>query len=237
MPTFQTLQDRVSRRVVDLPAAVVTEVPDLVNKALTELQEHHDFKIMEATTAQLTTTAAARTLSAVVPTDMKGLRGRPYLVMFDGSTRDLLMAPHLAAALDAYTFDDADDKGEPRLILDPHPSDETGARTWEVWPYPDGLSDWSDGEYRIVVPYWKYLTALSAGADENWFTSNATWYLVFKATAEAFYLDWDEDRGQIWETRAQGELTKALKRDKLARLGSVRQLSLSLDVFGPQLRS
>ncbi|KKK91371.1 hypothetical protein LCGC14_2713670, partial [marine sediment metagenome] len=33
MPTFQTLQDRVTRRVIDLPASVTAEVPDLVNKA------------------------------------------------------------------------------------------------------------------------------------------------------------------------------------------------------------
>ncbi len=236
MATFQNIQDRVERRVIDLPASVVTEVPDLINKALVELQEFHDFKVMETETAALTTTVATRPLSAAVPTAMKGLRGRPYLVMFDGSTRDLVVAPSRSAALDAYTLNDADDKGEPRLILDPEPTDDTGARTWEVYPYPDGLSDWSDGEYRIVIPYWRYVTALNAGADTNWFTTSTEWYLIFKATAEAFYLDWDEARGQLWETRAQGELAKALKRDKMARLGSVRHLSFSLDAFGPQLR-
>ncbi len=88
-----------------------------------------------------------------------------------------------------------------------------------------------------MIPYWRYVTALSAGVDENWFTSNADWFLTFLATAEAFYLDWDEARGQVWETRAQGKLAAVLKRDKLARLGSVRHLAMHLDVFAPQLRS
>ncbi len=237
MATFQTLQDRVERRVIDLPASVVTEVPDLLNKAMRELEDHHNFRIMGVQTAQLTTTVATRPLSTAVPSTMKELRGRPYLVMFDGSTRDLLVAPHRMAAHDVYTLDDADDKGEPRLVLQTEPTDETGSELWFVYPYPDGQSDWSDGEYRVVIPYWRHLTELSVGSTSNWFTNNAEWYMVFKATAEAFYLDWDEARGQLWETRAQGELAKVLKVDKLARLGSVRQLSLSLDVFGPQLRS
>ncbi len=246
MPTFQTLQDRVDRRIIDLPASVTAEVPDLLNKAMRTLQEMHNFKVMEKETAQLTTTVAVRTLSAVVASDLKEMRGLPYLVKNDGSTRDLLFAANRAAVLDVFTFDDANEKGEPKLILDPEPTDVAGARTWEVYPYPDGLSDYSDGEYRIVLPYWKYLPALSDGTDENWFTSNAEWYLVFLATAEGFYLDWDEARAQMWEARAGdfapdgravGEFRKVIKQDKLARLGSVRQLAIHRDVFAPQIRS
>ncbi len=246
MPTFQTLQDRVTRRVIDLPAAVTAEVPDLINKALRTLQEFHNFKVMETETAQLTTTVATRPLSAAIPANFKEFRGLPYLVKDDGSTRDLLLAAHRAAALDVFPLNDPNDKGEPKLVLDPEPTDDTGARTLQVFPFPDGLSDWSGGEYRVVVPHWRYVAVLSDGTDENWFTSNAEWYLTFQATAEAFYLDWDEARGQLWETRAGGfapdgravgEFNRVLRQDKLARLGSVRQLAFSLDVFGPQIRS
>lgn len=246
MPTFQTLQDRVTRRVIDAPASVVTEVPALVNKALRMLQELHNFRVMETETAQLTTTVATRPLSAAVPANFKEFRGLPYLVKNDGSTRDLVHAADRAAALDVFSLNDPSDKGEPKLILDPEPTDDTGARTLEVFPFPDGLSDWSGGEYRVVIPYWRYVTALSGGTDENWFTSNAEWFLTFLATAEGFYLDWDEARGQMWEARAGdfapdgrgvGEFKRVLKQDKLARLGSVRQLAIHRDVWAPQTRS
>lgn len=246
MSTFQTIQDRVTRRVIDLPVAVTAEVPDLINKALRTLQESHNFKVMETETAQLTTTVATRPLSAAVPANFKEFRGLPYLVKNDGSTLDLLLAANRAAALDVFPLNDPNDTGEPKLLLDPEPTDDTGARTWEVFPFPDGLSDFSGGEYRVVVPYWRYVAALNNGADANWFTSNAEWYLTFQATAEAFYLDWDESRGQLWEARAGGfapdgrvvgEFSRVLKQDKLARLGGVRQLAVHLDVFGPQLRS
>ncbi len=246
MPTFQTLQDRVLRRVIDAPASVSTEVPALVNKAMRTLQELHNFRVMETETAQLTTTVATRPLSAAIPANLKSYRARPYLVKNDGQTRDLLLAANRAAALDAFALNDPNEKGEPKLVLDPEPTDDTGARTWEVFPFPDGLSDWSGGEYRIVVPYWRYVVELNAGVDENWFTTNAEWYLVFQATAEAFYLDWDEARGQLWaaraggfapDGRAVGEFSRALRQDKLAKLGAVRALAFHTDVFAAQLRS
>ncbi len=246
MATFQTIQDRVATRVIDLPAAVAAEVPDLINKAMRTLQELHNFRVMETETAQLTTTIATRPLSAAVPTALKEFRGRPYLVKNDGATLDLLLAPNRAAALDAFSLNDPNDKGEPKLLLDPEPTDDTGARTLEVFPFPDGLSDWTGGEYRIVVPYWRFLTALNLGTDENWFTSNAEWYLTFQAPGEAFFLDWDEPRGQLWMTRAGdfapdgravGEFKQVLKLDKLARLSTVRQMAIHTDVWAPQLRS
>lgn len=246
MPTFQTLQDRVLRRVVDAPAAVSAEVPDLLNKAMRTLQELHNFRVMETETAQLLTTVATRPLSAVIPANFKSYRARPYLVKDDGQTRDLLLAANRAAALDAFALNDPNEKGEPKLVLDPEPTDDAGARTWEVFPFPDGLSDWSGGEYRVVVPYWRFVTALSGNTDENWFTSNAEWYLVFQATAEAFFLDWDEARGQLWATRAGGfapdgravgEFSRVMKQDKLFKLGQVRTLTFHTDVYAAQLRS
>ncbi len=246
MPTFQTLQDRVLRRVIDAPASVAAEVPDLINKALRTLQELHNFRVMETETAQLTTTVATRPLSAAVPANFKSYRARPYLVKDDGQTLDLMLAANRVAALDAFALNDANEKGEPRLVLDPEPTDDAGARTWEVFPFPDGLSDWAGGEYRVVVPYWRYVAELSGNPDENWFTTNAEWYLVFQATAEAFYLDWDESRGQLWQARAGGfapdgrtvgEFQRVLRQDKLSALGGVRSLTFHTDVYAAQLRS
>ncbi len=236
MPTITVIRNRVTTRVIDLPNTVLFEIPHTINKVVRDLQEGHNFKVMETKTGSLSTTSGSHVLAAV-PTDMKEQRGLPYLLMNDGSTRDLVMAPNLAAALDVFPFSDANDIGEPKLLLDPEPDDD-GVRSWQVYPYPDGNSDWSDGEYRIVVPYWRYLTELDFGVlEENWFTTNAGWFIVFQATAEAFYMDWDEERGQFWEARAQGEMAKVFKSDKRARLGTVRHLAVHRDVYAPRLRS
>src|ERR1700730_7807184 len=46
--TYTELQTRVQTRIIDLPAAVQAEVPQLVNEAMYELQSRHNFKCMEA---------------------------------------------------------------------------------------------------------------------------------------------------------------------------------------------
>ncbi len=235
MSTISVIRNNIVNRVIDLPDPVRFQVPTLIYKAIRDLQEGHNFKVMETNTASLSTTAGSHVLAAV-PTDMKEQRGRPFLVRNDGSTRDLGMAPSLASVLDIYPFADASDVGEPKLLLDPV-GDDDGVRSWQVYPYPDGNSDWSDGEYRIVFPYWRYLPELEFGVtEENWFTSNAPWFITFQATAEAFDMDWDEERGQFWAARAQTEMAKVLKSDKRARLGTVRTLAVHTDVYAPQLR-
>lgn len=217
MPTYLQLQDRVKRRVIDLPAAVTAEVPDLINEAMRELQDDHNFKVMEEETSVVTTTLATRALTTI-PTDFKELRLRPYRLDDQlGQMEELGIAPNRNALL--RWFDNEED-GFPQWLLDPDRA-AAGTGSFEVWPLPDGNSDYGDGEYRIVIPYWKYLPALSASGDTNWFTTAGPAYrfLIFKATAEAFFLDWDENRGAVWEQKAAAEKAKAIKQDKMLALG------------------
>lgn len=235
MTDFITIQTRVTRRVIDLPAAVAAEVPTLVNEAIKELQEGHNFKVMEAATAQLLTTAGTHALAAVPP-DYKEARGKPYEVLFDGSTRDMIHAANIQSVLDVFTLNDLNDIGAPEVILDPEPEDIENVRSFEVYPFPDSNSDWGDGEYRVVIPYWKFLPDLVNDGDTNWFTSNAEKWITFRATAEAFVLDWDEERSIFWDARATAERIKVTNRDKLFRLGGVGTLTPHKDVNTPKLR-
>ena len=107
---------------------------------------------------------------------------------------------------------------------------------FEVFPLPDGQSLYANGQYRIVVPYWKYLTALSASSDTNWFTANAEQWIVWKTASEAFFLDWDEERATFWAQKAAGARKEVIDLDKKYRLAGVRELVPIFDAAGPRLR-
>jgi len=235
MATFTDIQNRVTTAVIDLPAAVNSAVPNLINAAMRKLQSRHNFKVMETLTASLLTTIAVRTLAAV-PTNFKEIRGTSYMLRDDGSTRDLIYAANREAILDAFPSNDPNDKGEPQAILDAEPND-ANVRNFEVWPFPDGLSDFTGGEYRIVIPYWRFVAALAAGTDTNWFTVNAEDYLVYKATADAFALDWDEEHEAIWLAKSNNEFNDTKMQDKRFRLAGVRTLVPHKDVFAIKLRT
>ncbi len=211
MADFVTLQTRVKRRVIDLPASVIAEVPDLINEAIKDIADDHNFQVMRETVTA-TTVDAARTLVAI-PSDFKEFRGRPYFTADLGPVTQITIAPNEQAALKAFGAGSADDKGTPR-VLALGDLDKDGAGNINIYPLPDSLSDYSDGDYRLTVPYWKFLAALSADADTNWFTVNAIQWILDKATAEAFALNWDEAREAQWQGRAAASRTAVIKQDK-----------------------
>lgn len=235
MATFAEIKTRVERRVIDLPTSVQNEVGTLVNEALRTIQTRHNFKVMEAESGPTVTTEDSHTLLAV-PSDFKEYRKKPYVLRDDGDSYPIQVLHSRGTVIRLFGDEANRDEGEPLVLLDAEPSDEAGTRNWEVWPYPDGNSDYSDGEYRVVVPYWKYLAALSADSDTNWFTVNAEEWLVNRATSEAFFLDWDEQRGTVWAERANAEFQKVVMRDKHFRMSGVDTLTLHLDVHAPQVR-
>jgi hypothetical protein len=218
MGTFASIKDRVETRIIDLPAAVLAEVGTLVNKAMVRLQQTHNFKVMEAL-IEATTTVATRTLVAV-PANFKEFRGEPYYVTDDGSTFPMTVVSSKEALWPAT---DEEAEGYPRYILDGLPS-EAGDRSLEVYPLPDGNSDWTGGEYRIKVPYWRFVTELSGDADTNWFTVNGEEYLVERATAEGFLMDWDEQRAGVWLEKSEVSRREVVKLDKTLRISAMRTL-------------
>lgn len=215
MGTYSTIQTRVTRRVIDLPSQVTAEVPTLVNEALRRIQNEHNFKVMEGL-LEATTTLQTRVLAAMPP-DFKEFRARPWYQRDDGSVWRMEIA---SKREDIWPDIQVDDENSPLLLVDGAP-DSTGARNFEVWPLPDGNSDYTNGEYRIKVPYWRFLPALVNANDTNWFTVNAEEYLVNKATSEAFALDWDEERMGIYLQKAQIDKQTVINTDKRYRVSGV----------------
>jgi hypothetical protein len=253
--TYTELQSRVATRVIDLPANVLAEVPLLVNEALFEIQTRHNFKVMEAElytytqylNRQLQTGAPlasvpplfiwAGTSTSVSPQVIQpgvagGFKGfqdgaEPSFVRYqDGSIRFISIAPDRRSLYGSWN---EADMGFPNNILVAPPSETTGNTSpLQIYPLPDGLSDWPDGEYRIQVPYFRYLPALSNGSDSNWLTVNphGERFIVDWATSEAFALDWDTAHEQEWKAKAELHLKWLLKADKMFRFSPVNELAM-----------
>lgn len=219
MGTYSSIKARVVTRVIDLPSAVLAEVPILINEAIRDLQSQHNFKVMEGELS-FVTTIGQRVLGAVPYTTFKEYRGEPWFVRFtDGSIR-YLTSPGAREAI--WGLIDQDDVGFPQLILDGIPND-TNQRNFEVYPLPDGLSDYADGEYRVTIPYYRTIPDLVADGDSNWFTVNAERFIVEWATAKAFALDWDEQHSAVKMQEAELERRIVVKKDKTYRLAGVNE--------------
>lgn len=236
MATFTEIQTRVTRRVIDLPSAVVAEVPKLVNVALLKLQEKHNFRVMEGELAAFTAVNSHTLLQgiggaaiSIGPTaiNVKEWRGEPwYLRYTDGSPRFLSWSPSREALWGSFSQGGASitDASFPSAVLE-EISDDGNTRGLSVYPLPDGNSDFPDGEYRITLPYYRYLPSLSASGDHNWFTdqSSGEEFIVRWATGEAFALNWDFQKFAVLIAQSQIHYKDLVTADKRARLGSVRE--------------
>ena len=211
MATFIEIQNRVTRRLIDTNASITTEVPGLVNRALRIIQELHNFKIMEEQ-VEYTTTFETRLLNAQ-PTDWKESRLSPYIRQWDGASTPIQWLPSIQEAVKRYAIDDTNDKAMPEHVLW-----DGDSSSFHIYPFPDNQSNFTGGDWRVNIPYWKYLPELSADGDTNWFTLNADWWLTFLAVAEGFWLNWDEERAQFWEARAGLEFAKMKKINKSAMM-------------------
>ncbi len=226
MATFAELKSEVQSLLIDADTVVQNLTGKWVNRAIRKLEAKHNFKVMEASQS-FTTTAFQRRLGSR-PGDWKMARGKPYYIESLGEIRKFGWAPSESEAL-AATGNNVDlDWGRPRLIFD---NDLPGE--FDIYPYPDGLSDYDDGEYRVVVPYWKFLGQLISDSDTNWFTTNAEQWIIYQSVAEGFYANEDEARAQTWETRGMREYKDVLWLDKARRMGDVENFIPHLGAISP----
>lgn len=241
MATFLDLQTRVQRRLIDAPDHVLAEVPDLINEALKSLQDAHDFKVMEnqktyrtvANANLLVDSAAPGTIADNVPLDFKSFRKKQLyrdslgrFIPLDAFT-DI---QEVRLAFGAAVSPDFSNVGSPKALVGggfgfnvvfPSSGDPLHRR-FEIWPASDSNSDFPDGEYLIFVLYWYFLADLVADNDTNWFLTQkqTIQYIIRKAVAEGFLLDWDEERAGVWEARATQALNEAKITDKMYRLAT-----------------
>lgn len=225
---FGTIQDEVESWLIDLPTGADTRVPGWINEAIRHAAQRHNFNFMAT---QINTSTTPDTTSLIVrPDDWKMARQVPYMIRQDGSSKELGWTD---TTQNRRTFDaqapaegntSPADQGEPRYV-------HIGTTHLFVSPMADDQSDWDDGNYRVSVPYFDYPDALSAEDDTNWLTERAPYFCIWKATAIGFLWNRDEDRSTYYDQKAEIELARVIREDKLALLPPNLTLSVVRDVY------
>lgn len=224
MPTFAQLKTRVEGYLIELPTFTTGLVGDWINKAITDAEGRHNYHHMEATLTA-TTTVGVRALAAE-PSDWKEVREAPFYLTDDGETEEMAWGITRQLMRRQFAEQDTDDDGAPEFLL----VDENDGIL--VYPFPDGSSDYTDGEYRIHIPYWAYSPALVNNNDTNWWTDNWEWFLTFYAAAEGFLANRDTQEATIYLERAEVERQKSRRRDKQRQRKPVHQLVPRRGVYG-----
>lgn len=232
MANFGTLQTRILNNLIDAKASVQAAVPDLINSAILEATMDKNWKCMQSTIA-VTTTAGQHAIGSFSTTFKEVDDSRdPYWISQSGDATFLEIRPSKSDALRTWSDTDPTDKGSPgALVLDGTTPD--GNTSALVYPFPDGLSDWTSapvGEYRIVIPAWVNLAPLSVVGDTNWFTVKGELWLEHYATALGFMRDWAEDKATAWFTLAAGYYKKLKRWDADAVLATTETLTPRSDV-------
>jgi hypothetical protein len=206
MATFLDIKTRVLRRLIDAPPAITAEIGELVNDALREVQDRFNFPWMR-TTVSFTTAAGTHTLGAT-PTDLKCFRERPYWI--ENTQGRVHKFPPVRAKEPA--LNDATDQqiGPPRALVQDVQAAATGTSSLLVYPLSDSASDYTDGQYRIVVPYYKYLSEFSSDGDSNVATLDRRLvrFMVDWATKLGHEMNWDAPKAEQWATLAEKEWIK-----------------------------
>lgn len=241
MSNLTALQDRVRDIVVDVTAKAEARIVPEIQNAQRELEDAHGFLIME-TTLTITTIEGQRGGGA---TYLKpGLSGgpggsffirsrmdaRPVLQDGTGATTEIDWLVAESDIVRLYS-DDPDEKGAPRHILerDDH---------FEIYPLPDKLAPggslFSDGNWRVKIPYFTRLTTLTSGGipPNNWFSDNAEEYLVWQAAGKVLAFNRDHEESLLALQRALAEKNRLIAQDKKARLAKQRLLRPRLGARG-----
>lgn len=223
MATFSAIQTRVATELIDSSTAVTALVPTWVNASILWLQAQHNFQVMQAETVYTTASTPALGTSQThvigqIPADWKCKRGIPYYARYIGNVQQMEWFAEREYAYRRWGIADYNQVGPPceLLVGEPEnaqfpptggsPSNNLTGLNIECWPFPDGSSDWADGNYRIHVPYFRYLTQLSAPTDANWFTLDGPQaeFVVRYAVYFGFLANEDETRANAHKAIAVG---------------------------------
>ena len=222
MATFAGMTARVQEIVNDDTQVVLDNAGSYVNRAIRKIQKRNNYRVMRATVTVVTTLATRNltTISASFP-DIKEFRDRPYILHGDGTTEQIEMFHVLDNVIDRFSWSDSDEVGSPEVLY--WDSDDS----IKVFPYPDGNSLDGDGEYRVAIPYWKYLPDLT-GVETNWFSLNMPEAVEYHAAAMAFYDNFDEGHGDRMTARFEAELAEARKLEKRSQFSETFNLSFGV---------
>ena len=214
MSTFATIQARVLTVLLDQTQVAAARVDDEVRQAQRELEDKHKFLSMlsehEFATVEDSRGPYAYPSGYLEP----AVDGAPLLVDGTGALDEIDWIGAYRDRARLYS-DDPTDKGAPKHVFEA----TTG---FEVFPYPDALAPggtlFSDGNWRIRVPCYTRLLTLTNGTDENWFTSNAEDYLVYRAASILLQLNRSWEQALLVENQAAREMQRVIRADKKRRL-------------------
>lgn len=253
--------------LIDVPASISSSVTATwINAGIFWLQAQHNFQVMQAETLYVTTSTPALGTSQThiigqIPTDWKCKRGIPYFAEFIGNVQQMEWLAEREYVYRKWGIADFNQVGPPceLLIGEPEnaqfppvpssPSNNLTGLNIECWPFPDGSSDWSDGNYRIHVPYYRYLPALALAGDTNWFTLDGPQaeFVIRYAVWQGFLFNEDEQRASVHKAVALGTqydgahaqmlggwARTVLDMDKGIMSMPARQLAMRRDVYAPR---
>lgn len=222
--TLAELVAIVEGYLLDEVAATNALVTDFINKAIRDAEVRpHNFKHME-TSATYTTTDDTQLLNAL-PSLWKDKRSRPFLNRNDGTRGELdWTTENEAWRWYPLSTIPVAENGEPEQVL-------VTATEILVYPEPDEESDWGDGNYRVVVPYYAYSDELEDDADTNWWTLNAPWYVIYQATMEGLIRNREENRAGVYASMAEKQYQKVRVADARSRVSSRATLVPHRDAY------
>lgn len=222
MPDRDALEARVQAIVQDLPTGVAARIVPEIQQAQLDLEDAHGFLAMEGEFEIVTVEDARTDAGYAQPADFLRTRmdARPVRVSGTGSTTEIDWLVSYGDRARLYS-DDPLDKGAPRHLYE-------RLSDFEVFPYPDALAPggslFADGNWRLRVPYFKRLAALSAGGSSNWFSDNAEEYLVQRAAGRVLAFNRDHEESLLALANAKSEERRVIGEDKKRRLAKQRLL-------------
>lgn len=232
---FGDIKTEVTSWLIDAPSGQSTRIGAWVQQAIKDAEKRYNFQYMRDEESA-TTVDNQRELVAAKPARWKESRGLPYLIWQGGSVTEIDWMPSRSDAVRTYGQDapaegsaEPIDEGKPRYLLERPDS-------IDVFPFPDLLSLWDDGNYRVRIPYWRYSVDLVADGDTNWLTDNADYYIIWKAVSIGQAWARDEDRSEFYNGKAEKEFVKARRLDKLSRLPDRINMPVSPDAYAGRSR-
>lgn len=235
MADFVTIQNRVLINIVSTATNLADQVPGHINSAIKDLQRTRNWQVMKRQIVDQTTLAGTRLLVPKPALWKQPRQERPWWRSQVTSGKTFMQwLPNREEANKLFTDDAIVGVGSPQFLLLGESKDAQQNQDIEVFPYPNGLSDWTVapvGEYRITIPYWDFTADLVNPTDTNWFTENGERYVEYAATAAIFFKDWDETRGQAWLALAAKERLDLERLDKLQSIAPMTTLVPRRDVF------
>lgn len=235
---FATVKTEAQSWLLDLPAGMTAKIGDWVNQAIKDAEKRHNFRFMESNVAPVPIVTVDKQRKLVdKPSDWKESRGLPYILFQDGGNKEIDWAGSESEMVRTFGYQIAqetstapDDEGEPQYLLE-QPTQI------DVYPLPDNNSAWTNGLHRVVVPYWKFSAALVQDADNNDWTNDAEYYVIWKTIAIGFSWAENEERAMVFERKAEREFQTFKRHDQRSQLPDRIQLRAKKGALQGRARS